>query len=186
MCMSHVSYVCDADAHINTHAHTYTHTHPYARTHTCLMCMTAVLRSVAQRLPHICDTDICVSRIYMHANMHLIHMWRTYYAVNALWEYCAFSKRHMCHTCFSKVICVTYECPMRILCVFQKEHVSHTYELHVLTHIRETHIEVSNVFWGMCVTRVWWEVQPIERWGAGVETHFQEISWNLRPVVNGT
>jgi len=26
----------------------------------------------------------------------------------------------------------------------------------------------------------------IERWGAGVETHFQEISWNLRPVVNGT
>ena len=25
-----------------------------------------------------------------------------------------------------------------------------------------------------------------ERWGAGVETHFQEISWNLRPVVNGT
>jgi len=27
---------------------------------------------------------------------------------------------------------------------------------------------------------------PDERWGAGVETHFQEISWNLRPVVNGT
>jgi len=26
----------------------------------------------------------------------------------------------------------------------------------------------------------------MERWGAGVETHFQEISWNLRPVVNGT
>jgi len=26
----------------------------------------------------------------------------------------------------------------------------------------------------------------LERWGAGVETHFQEISWNLRPVVNGT
>ena len=26
----------------------------------------------------------------------------------------------------------------------------------------------------------------VERWGAGVETHFQEISWNLRPVVNGT
>jgi len=25
-----------------------------------------------------------------------------------------------------------------------------------------------------------------ERWGAGVEYHFQEISWNLRPVVNGT
>jgi len=25
-----------------------------------------------------------------------------------------------------------------------------------------------------------------ERWGAGVETHFEEISWNLRPVVNGT
>ena len=25
-----------------------------------------------------------------------------------------------------------------------------------------------------------------ERWGAGVETHFQEISWDLRPVVNGT
>jgi len=25
-----------------------------------------------------------------------------------------------------------------------------------------------------------------ERWGAGVETHFQEISWNLRHVVNGT
>jgi len=28
--------------------------------------------------------------------------------------------------------------------------------------------------------------RPKERWGAGVETHFQEISWNLRPVVNGT
>ena len=27
---------------------------------------------------------------------------------------------------------------------------------------------------------------PKERWGAGVEYHFQEISWNLRPVVNGT
>jgi len=26
----------------------------------------------------------------------------------------------------------------------------------------------------------------MERWGAGVEYHFQEISWNLRPVVNGT
>jgi len=26
----------------------------------------------------------------------------------------------------------------------------------------------------------------MERWGAGVETHFQEISWNLRPVLNGT
>ena len=26
----------------------------------------------------------------------------------------------------------------------------------------------------------------LERWGAGVEYHFQEISWNLRPVVNGT
>jgi len=25
-----------------------------------------------------------------------------------------------------------------------------------------------------------------ERWGAGVEHHFQEISWDLRPVVNGT
>ena len=25
-----------------------------------------------------------------------------------------------------------------------------------------------------------------ERWGAGVEYHFQEISWALRPVVNGT
>jgi len=25
-----------------------------------------------------------------------------------------------------------------------------------------------------------------ERWGAGVEYHFQEISCNLRPVVNGT
>jgi len=29
-------------------------------------------------------------------------------------------------------------------------------------------------------------IYPRERWGAGVETHFQEISWNLRPVVNGT
>jgi len=29
-------------------------------------------------------------------------------------------------------------------------------------------------------------VYQVERWGAGVETHFQEISWNLRPVVNGT
>ena len=28
--------------------------------------------------------------------------------------------------------------------------------------------------------------QKGERWGAGVEYHFQEISWNLRPVVNGT
>ena len=26
----------------------------------------------------------------------------------------------------------------------------------------------------------------MERWGAGVEYHFQEISWNLRPAVNGT
>ena len=25
-----------------------------------------------------------------------------------------------------------------------------------------------------------------ERWGAGVEIHFQEIQWALRPVVNGT
>jgi len=32
---------------------------------------------------------------------------------------------------------------------------------------------------------VWIHTQQ-ERWGAGVETHFQEISWNLRPVVNGT
>jgi len=30
------------------------------------------------------------------------------------------------------------------------------------------------------------DVRPSERWRAGVETHFQEISWNLRPVVNGT
>jgi len=26
----------------------------------------------------------------------------------------------------------------------------------------------------------------IERWGAGVEYHFQEFQWALRPVVNGT
>jgi len=26
----------------------------------------------------------------------------------------------------------------------------------------------------------------LERWGAGVEYHFQQISWNLRPIVNGT
>jgi len=27
---------------------------------------------------------------------------------------------------------------------------------------------------------------PMERWGAGVEYHFQKNSWALRPVVNGT
>jgi len=37
----------------------------------------------------------------------------------------------------------------------------------------------------VCVTRMN-QQQDDERWGAGVETHFQEISWNLRPVVNGT
>jgi len=38
-----------------------------------------------------------------------------------------------------------------------------------------TLLRYRNCFWPM-----------LERWGAGVETHFQEISWNLRPVVNGT
>jgi len=30
------------------------------------------------------------------------------------------------------------------------------------------------------------QMRHIERWGAGVEYHFQEIQWALRPVVNGT
>jgi len=36
--------------------------------------------------------------------------------------------------------------------------------------------------------RVQFEFVPrnLERWGAGVEYHFQEIQWALRPVVNGT
>ena len=31
-----------------------------------------------------------------------------------------------------------------------------------------------------------WVMSHNERWGAGVEYHFQEIQWALRPVVNGT
>ena len=50
---------------------------------------------------------------------------------------------------------------------------------HTYTHVcRCTHTHIF-AYANVCVRNG-------ERWGAGVETHFQEISWNLRPVVNGT
>jgi len=48
---------------------------------------------------------------------------------------------------------------------------------------------VSLTIWCLVFSGTGWAVlrnRKRERWGAGVEYHFQEIEWALRPVVNGT
>jgi len=53
--------------------------------------------------------------------------------------------------------------------------------------VGEQFIQKWHWFWWICWFHFgFFESIRQERWGAGVETHFQEISWNLRPVVNGT
>ena len=79
---------------------------------------------------------------------------------------------------------------------------SHVTRQRVMSHVNEScHMSTSHVTWQRvmshinksCPTstkhvtqRCLDHITTTETWGAGVEYHFQEISWNLRPVVNGT
>ena len=81
----------------------------------------------------------------------------------------------MC-VCVSVCVCVSIQCASACVCGETGTH----------THMETAHVTSTllSSLSGACVQvkqdREW------ERWGAGVETHFQEISRNLRPVVNGT
>ena len=80
-------------------------------------------------------------------------------------------------------ICVTYICH-----VIHVKWMSLRFKfVEIMSHMRYVRVvwiyQVMHAIW---MSHIYVHMRLQERWGAGVETHFQEISWNLRPVVNGT
>jgi len=118
---------------------------------------------------------------------------------------CSCVSPHLSHACVSLVSFMRVTCLIRLQHVTfiiwkerKKERISLTSASNWVCHIslwcvmQSVHVcdmSHARVYYGSFV-RVMWQALSIwggsERWGAGVETHFQEISWNLRPVVNGT
>jgi len=163
----------------------HTATHCYTLLHTATHCYTLV-HTATHLLHHHVDSHLHHMRIEMKRNSIERHN----LSANKLWYswirrhqfMCATWLIHMCNMTRSYTWDMTHSqiCDMTHSPVRHDAFIGASWLIHTCNMTQLYACKKMMKFDRAC------HLICKERWGAGVEYHFQEISWNLRPVVNGT